>query len=119
MRIVKGNCPSQLTSAVRSLNCALNAEGLVGRGKGGSARIVRDQGLSLRPRKKKGEHTAEDVIRRRMAVSRLQDRLDDQRANLAAIQAAGDAILYGEGLIEYARLLGELEGYMTDTGSYF
>ena len=119
IKLMRGSYPSQLTSAIRNPNCARNAAALGESARGGYAVPAMDRELSLRPRKSKGEHTAEDVMRRRMAVGRLQDRLDDQRANLKAIQEAGDAVLYGEGLIEYARLLGELEGYMTEAGSYF
>lgn len=50
---------------------------------------------------------------------RLQSQFDigcklaDTRLNLSVIQRIGDDRMYGEGLIEYAKLLGEWEALLT------
>ena len=52
-------------------------------------------------------------------LKEIKERLSDVRLNLKVIQRLGHVGLYGEGLIEYSRLLGQLEPYALDKKRHF
>jgi len=52
-------------------------------------------------------------------LAKIRERLSETRRGLKLMEKAEDAKLYGEGLMEYARLMGQLEGYVQDKARYF
>ena len=63
--------------------------------------------------------TKKNANERRAKLVQLEFGLMQQRGNLEFIRiATGCSRMYGEGLIEYARLLGEWEKLLTDTEAY-
>lgn len=52
-------------------------------------------------------------------LAKIKERLWEARLNLKVIQNSGDPAFYGEALVEYARILGELEGYVRGKDRYF
>ena len=97
---------------------ALNAEVWGVRRKGRCAVPAEEKVLSPPIRKNRGYRTMAAVRERRIKVSEIQGKLDDQRHNLQVLQRLGHVKMWGLALWEYAQLLGKLEELMTDSGTY-